>query len=524
MAEVLTQTKPAAATSSSGKAMISSARIARRVRRLGRQISDAYADIETPLVLLVILKGATVFAADLLRSLSIPAELEFVRAASYGGGTASSGRVRLAHMVDGTVAARHVLLVEDIVDSGRTAAAVTKRVKDMNPASVRLAALLDRPARRAVNVKIDFRGFTIPDRFVIGYGLDYAGLYRELPDIHSLGQVLGDHRGTAHLAGPVAGCSGARLVVQPHPVLLQRVPAGVAGREAENFRRSHALVAEAGAAQLLQLLHAHALECEDRLLRLRPASAVVTDVAVGAHDPVARDEVRDRVVGERRSNRTDSRRTADLASNPPIRPHLTARDLTRLAQHGLLERGQPAQVEAHALLAVELVLDLFGEVGRRDRRHQRPAHLLPEPILELLSRHEAGSRRHAQPVPGHEHVAEDGLEARVRVGHSHLRQDTFGKAGRRPHGTKSLQVSRQRDHRCLLSVISAHGVRSPSQFPPAAAAQRQPPRTRARAHDGAQPPLDSEQEAPRPESPAHRSASAPSPSPRDLACGPTRCR
>jgi hypoxanthine phosphoribosyltransferase len=186
MAEVLTQTKPTAA-SSSGKAMISSARISRRVRRLGRQISEAYADIETPLVMLVILKGATVFAADLLRCLSIPAELEFVRAASYGAGTASSGRVRLAHMVEGTFAGRHVLLVEDIVDSGRTAEAVTKRVRRMNPASVRMAALLDRPARRAVDVKIDFRGFVIPDRFVIGYGLDYAGLYRELPDIHSLG-------------------------------------------------------------------------------------------------------------------------------------------------------------------------------------------------------------------------------------------------------------------------------------------------------------------------------------------------
>jgi hypoxanthine phosphoribosyltransferase len=176
MPEVLTQTRPTA-TSSSSKAMISSARIARRVRRLGRQISDAYADIETPLVLLVVLKGATVFAADLLRSLSVPAELEFVRAASYGGGTASSGRVKLAHMVDGTFADRHVLLVEDIVDSGRK----------MKPASLRLAALLDRPARRVVDVKIDFRGFAIPDRFVIGYGLDYAGLYRELPDIHSLG-------------------------------------------------------------------------------------------------------------------------------------------------------------------------------------------------------------------------------------------------------------------------------------------------------------------------------------------------
>jgi hypoxanthine phosphoribosyltransferase len=90
-------------------------------------------------------------------------------------------------MMLGTFADRHVLLVEDIVDSGHTAEAVTKRVRQMKPASLRLAALLDRPARRVVDVKIDFRGFVIPDRFVIGYGLDYAGLYRELPDIHSLG-------------------------------------------------------------------------------------------------------------------------------------------------------------------------------------------------------------------------------------------------------------------------------------------------------------------------------------------------
>src|SRR5216683_2793824 len=149
MPEVLTQTKPAAATSSSGKAMISSARIARRVRRLGRQISDAYADIETPLVLLVILKGATVFAADLLRSLSIPAELEFVRASSYGSGT-SHGALKLAHMVEGPLVGRHVLLVEDIVDSGRTLYAVTHRLRRLKPASLRVAALLDRPARREV--------------------------------------------------------------------------------------------------------------------------------------------------------------------------------------------------------------------------------------------------------------------------------------------------------------------------------------------------------------------------------------
>ncbi|TMD18639.1 MAG: hypoxanthine phosphoribosyltransferase [Chloroflexi bacterium] len=176
-----------AATRATGSPLIGADRISRRVHRLGREISSTYAGIDTPLVLVVILKGGTVFAADLMRSLTIPAELEFVRAASYGAGTSSQGRpLRLAGMVEGTLVRRHVLLVEDIVDSGRTAAVVTKRVSKLKPASLRLAALLDRPARRAVDVHIDFRGFTIPDRFVIGYGLDYAGLYRELPAIYSL--------------------------------------------------------------------------------------------------------------------------------------------------------------------------------------------------------------------------------------------------------------------------------------------------------------------------------------------------
>jgi len=176
-----------AAPRSTGTPLIGADRISRRVHRLGREISSTYEGIDTPLVLVVILKGATVFAADLMRSLNIPAELEFVRAASYGAGTSSQGRpLRLAGMVEGTLVDRHVLLVEDIVDSGRTADAVSKRVSKLKPASLRLAALLDRPARRTVDVHIDFRGFTIPDRFVIGYGLDYAGLYRELPAIYSL--------------------------------------------------------------------------------------------------------------------------------------------------------------------------------------------------------------------------------------------------------------------------------------------------------------------------------------------------
>jgi len=168
-----------------GRALISADRIAKRVAEMGREISDVYADIDTPLVLVVILKGATVFAADLLRSLSIPAELEFVSAASYGSGT-SPGKLRLAHMVEGPLVGRHVLLIEDIIDSGRTVGAIERHLRRLKPASLRLAALLDRPARREVEVKIDFTGFVIPDKFVIGYGLDYAGLYRELPGIYIL--------------------------------------------------------------------------------------------------------------------------------------------------------------------------------------------------------------------------------------------------------------------------------------------------------------------------------------------------
>ena len=191
MTEVLTQEAPSESTGLSldragTPPMITSAQIARRVHRLGKQISEVYADIDTPLVMVVILKGATVFAADLLRSLSIPAELEFVRASSYPTGTSSSGRLKLAHMVEGTLVGRHVLLVEDIIDSGVTVNAVRRRIERLGAASVRLAALLDRPARRQVEVKIDFTGFAIPDRFVIGYGLDYAGLYRELPHIYAL--------------------------------------------------------------------------------------------------------------------------------------------------------------------------------------------------------------------------------------------------------------------------------------------------------------------------------------------------
>src|SRR5436309_3942508 len=130
-----------------GRAMISSERISKRVRQLGHEISEVYANIDTPLVLVAILKGATVFAADLLRSLNIPAELEFVRAASYGAGTRTTGRVKIAHMVEGALKDRHVLLVEDIVDSGRTIHTIQRRFRKMKPASRRAAAMLASPAR-----------------------------------------------------------------------------------------------------------------------------------------------------------------------------------------------------------------------------------------------------------------------------------------------------------------------------------------------------------------------------------------
>src|SRR5207247_8515442 len=116
---------------SSGKPMITADQIARRVRQLGRQISEVYADIDTPLVMVVILKGATVFAADLLRSLSIPAELEFVRASSYPTGTSSNGRLRLAHLVEGPLVGRHVVLAEAILDSGVPANAVANRIRKL---------------------------------------------------------------------------------------------------------------------------------------------------------------------------------------------------------------------------------------------------------------------------------------------------------------------------------------------------------------------------------------------------------
>ncbi|MGH2449668.1 MAG: hypoxanthine phosphoribosyltransferase [Candidatus Limnocylindria bacterium] len=153
--------------------------LARRIAELGTAVARDYAGKD--LVLVSILKGALPFLADLMRRVQIPLSLDFLEVSSYGDATESSGVVRilkdLAHPIEG----RDVLVVEDILDTGRTLRYVMEHLHAQRPASVRLCVLLDKPSRRVVPVEIDYVGFQIPDRFVVGYGLDYAERYRNLP-------------------------------------------------------------------------------------------------------------------------------------------------------------------------------------------------------------------------------------------------------------------------------------------------------------------------------------------------------
>jgi hypoxanthine phosphoribosyltransferase len=153
--------------------------IAAKVRELGARIAADYHSRD--LVLVSILKGALPFLADLMRATPIPLALDFLEVSSYGEGTETSGAVRilkdLAHAIEG----RDVLVVEDILDTGHTLSYVFEHLRAQRPASVRLCVLLDKPARRVIPIEIDYRGFEIPDKFVVGYGLDYAERYRNLP-------------------------------------------------------------------------------------------------------------------------------------------------------------------------------------------------------------------------------------------------------------------------------------------------------------------------------------------------------
>lgn len=152
-----------------------------RIADLGAEITEAYGD--TPLVLVCVLKGSYLFAADLARHLKAPVEIEFMRARSYEG-TESSGRVELTLLPDGPLKDRHVLVVEDILDTGRSATVILDALREQAPASLKLCALLDKPSRRVVPVEGDWVGFTIDDHFVVGYGLDFDERYRELPAVY----------------------------------------------------------------------------------------------------------------------------------------------------------------------------------------------------------------------------------------------------------------------------------------------------------------------------------------------------
>ena len=152
-----------------------------RVRELGRQISRDYEGKEPLLV--GILTGAVLFMSDLLRGITIHCQVDFMATSSYADGTASSGIVRILKDLDQSIEGRHVIVVDDIIDTGLTMDYLLETLKTRYPASLRVCALLDKVPRRLRYVPLDYRGFEIPDKFVVGYGLDFAGRYRNVPFI-----------------------------------------------------------------------------------------------------------------------------------------------------------------------------------------------------------------------------------------------------------------------------------------------------------------------------------------------------
>jgi hypoxanthine phosphoribosyltransferase len=161
--------------------LLTESQIAEKVKELGRILSDEYRGLN-PLVICV-LKGAVPFMADLIRQMDIPCEMDFMAVSSYGSSTQSSGVVRILKDLDTPVQNRHVIVVEDIMDSGLTLSRLVELLKHRDAASVKVVTLLDKPDRRKVDISPDYSGFTIPDEFVVGYGLDYAEKYRNLPFI-----------------------------------------------------------------------------------------------------------------------------------------------------------------------------------------------------------------------------------------------------------------------------------------------------------------------------------------------------
>ena len=161
--------------------LVTKEELAEAVRKLGERITNDY-EGKRP-VLVCILKGASVFFCDLIREIDLPLEIDFMVVSSYGASTKTSGEVKLVKDLDRSVQGRDVIVVEDIVDSGMTLSFLKKNLLHRGAASLRIATLLDKPARRRVELETDYSCFEIPDAFVVGYGLDYNETYRNLPDI-----------------------------------------------------------------------------------------------------------------------------------------------------------------------------------------------------------------------------------------------------------------------------------------------------------------------------------------------------
>ena len=169
-----------------GEILVQPDDLSRRVRELGRQITEDYAGRD--LLLVGVLKGAVFFLSDLMREIEVPCEVDFMAVASYGSSTDSSGVVRILKDLDDPIEGRHVLIVEDIVDSGLTLQYLLRNLAARDPESIEVCALLTKPARRKVAVEPRYVGFEIPNRFVVGYGLDHAERYRNLPYVAVLAE------------------------------------------------------------------------------------------------------------------------------------------------------------------------------------------------------------------------------------------------------------------------------------------------------------------------------------------------
>ena len=161
--------------------LFSEAQLKARVAEIARQIEADYAGKE--IMLISVLRGSFIFMADLCRAIQLPCTLDFMSVSSYGKGTTSSGQVQITKDLSEDITGRHVIVVEDILDSGNTLSYLLKILENRHPASIRLCTLLDKPERRVKPVEVHYTGFSIPDAFVVGYGLDYAERYRNLPYI-----------------------------------------------------------------------------------------------------------------------------------------------------------------------------------------------------------------------------------------------------------------------------------------------------------------------------------------------------